>query len=150
MKTELEAMKVAGVDLEEARKAWDFLDGLREPGPEGRKRRLDCLRALAELARENAAARSIVGELLDAVAGKLPGEADTFRAYYLDGEKRPSPRQLARRLFVDPATVLRHNKQILTAMLAPAFGVYGCFQTDQERERLSKHRVKPEITHEKE
>ena len=150
MKTELEAMKAAGVDLEEAQKAWTFLNSLREPGPEGRKSRLDCLRALAELARENAAARSIVRELLDAVLGKLPREADVFRAYYLDGEKRPSPRQLARRLFVDPATVYRQNKRILTAMLTPAFGVYGCFQTDRERERLSKHRVKPGTTHEKE
>ncbi len=134
MKTELEAMKAAGVDMEEAGKAWAFLNSLWEPGPEGRKRRLDCLRALAELARENAAAGSIVGKLLDAVAGKLPDEANTFRAYYLDGERRPNTRQLARRLFVDPTTVHRHNKHILTAMLAPAFGVYGYFQTERERE----------------
>lgn len=133
MKPELEAMKAAGVDIEAVRRGWAFMNSLQETGPEGRRNRLIFLRALAELARKNPAARSIVEALLESVAGELPGEAETFRACYLEGEKQPTPRQAARRLCMDPSTVNRHNKRIFTAMLAPAFGVYGFFRTDLER-----------------
>lgn len=134
MKTELEAMEAAGLDMEAVRRGWAFMNSLQETGPEGRKNRLLFLRALAELARKNTAARSIVERLLDLVGGKLPEEAATFRAYYLEGEKQPSARQIARERFIDPATVYRHNRVILSAMLAPVFGVNGYFQTDSERE----------------
>lgn len=119
---DIDRARAAGLDLEAMERAAGFFVGLREPGPEGEAWRLSCLRALADLARENAAARSIVGELLDAVAGKLPGEAETFRAYYLDGDTKPSARQIARRLYMDRATVFNHTRRIFAAMLPLAFG----------------------------
>lgn len=119
---DIDRARAAGLDLEAMERAAGFFVGLRDPGPEGEAWRLSCLRVLADLARENAAARSIVGELLDGVAGKLPGEADTFRAYYLDGDTKPSARQLARRLYMDRATVFSHTRRIFTAMLPLAFG----------------------------
>lgn len=119
--TELEAMEAAGLDLEAVKRAAGFFSGLRDPGPEGRENRLLCLRALAELARENAAARLIVTELLDAIAGKLPAEAATFRGYYLDGDTKPSAHQLARVLYMDRATVFNHTRRIFAAMLPAAF-----------------------------
>ena len=134
MKTELEAMEAAGLDMEAVRRGWVLMNSLQEIGPEARKNRLLFLRALAELARKNAAARSTVTGLLDVVGGKLPEEAATFRAYYLEGDTKPSARQIARRLCMDITTVHRHNRRILSAMLAPVFGVYGYFQTDSERE----------------
>lgn len=119
---DIDRARAAGLDLEAMEQAAGFFVGLREPGPEGEAWRLSCLRALADLARENAAARSIVGELLDAVAGELPGEADTFRAHYLDGDTKPSARQISRCLYMDRATVFNHTRRIFAAMLPLAFG----------------------------
>ena len=134
MKTELEMMEAAGLDMEAVRRRWAFMNSLQGIGPEGRKNRLLFLRALVELARKNAVARPIVERLLDLVGGKLPEEAATFRDYYLDGEKQPSARQIARRRFVDTRTIYRHNRVILSAMLVPVFGVNGYFRMDSEQE----------------
>ena len=86
--------------------------------------------ALAELSRENSAARSIVEKLLDAVNIKHSEEAIAFRAYYLDGKKKPTARQISRRLYIDVRTVYKYNRRILIAMLPVAFGVYGLFYPD--------------------
>ena len=135
MKIGLEALEAAGLDMEEVRRGWALMNSLRETGPEGRKNRLLLLRTLAGLARKNAAAHSTVAALLDVVGGELPEEAATFRACYLEGDTKPNARQISRSLHVVPETVHRHNRRILSSMLAPAFGVYGHFQTDRERER---------------
>lgn len=138
MKMDIDGMTAAGLDLEAVQNAMGFYADLREPGQVGQESRLLYLRAIADLARENAAARSIVGELLDAVAGKLPGEAETFRAYYLEGEAKPSARQVAQRLYMDRATVFSHTRRIFTAMLPVAFG-----PEFEEKPKLPKERAKP-------
>lgn len=117
------------------REAVELLRGLIPAGPEAIGRRVAVLRGIARQARENAAARRVIVRLLDIVAPRLPDEAVTFRAYYLDGQ-RQSARQTGRALYMDKRTVRRHTRRILEAMLAPAFGVYGVFLTDQEREEL--------------
>lgn len=122
MRLDINEARAAGLDIEAIQKAEDFFAGLREPGPDGEACRLFCLRALADLSRENTAARSIIGELLDAVTGELPGEAETFRAYYLEGNTKPSARQIARRLYMDRATVFNHTRRIFAAMPPFAFG----------------------------
>lgn len=137
-KTVIEEMEAAGMNVEEVRRVWAFLSGLQGIGPEGRENRIACLRALAEIARENATARSAVTRWLDEVEYKLPEEAITFRLYYLEGDARPSIKQLARCLYISTSTVNRHNKRILEAMLPLVFGIDGIFQTDEERENAQK------------
>lgn len=134
MRPELEAMEAAGLDMEEVRRGWAFMNSLQEITSEGRENRIAFVRALAELARENAAAHSIVERLLDRIGGNLQEEKATFRAYYLEGDKKPNARQIARRLCMDPATVYRHIRRILSEMLPLLFGIYGVSQTGEERE----------------
>ena len=111
-----------------------YLNGLERLKPEQEARRIAALRNLAERARENAAARGAVERLLTFAAQRHPEEVQTFRACYLDGEKRDSARQIGRRLCMDLCTVHRHNRRILGAMLPAAFGVCGVFQSGSERE----------------
>ena len=111
-----------------------YLNGLERLEPEQEARRVAALRDLAERARGNAAARGVVEQLLTFAAQRHPEEAQTFRACYLDGAKRPSARQIGRRLCMDSCTVHRHNRRILGAMLPAAFGVYGVFQSGSEQE----------------
>lgn len=125
--------KVAGA--ERGRVIAEYLEGLEELTPAQMGERVAALRMLANRARENAAARAIIERLLTFCVRSLPDEAETFRFYYLDGDKRPSDRQAARRLCLDKRSVHRHNRRILEAMTPAAFGVYGVFQTDSERER---------------
>lgn len=124
-------------DFEEAHEALEALSAIWEEGEEGQRNRIAFLRALAELARENAAARLIVEKLLNLVGGKRPEEAAVFQAYYLEGEKKPTARQIARRLCMDVRTVRRYNRRILIAMLPVAFGVYGLFYPDSKPERAA-------------
>ncbi len=101
MKVEPDEVLETKSDVEEVREALDTLSTIWEAGEEGQKNRIAFLRALADLARENAAARTIVTGLLDVVGGKRQEEAAVFRAYYLKGEKKPSARQIARCLCMD-------------------------------------------------
>lgn len=123
-------------DFEEVHEALETLGAIWEAGEEGQKNRIAFLRALAELTRENAAARSIMEKLLDAVSGKRPEEVAVFRAYYLEGKKKPTARQIARCLCMDVRTVHRYNRRILIAMLPVAFGVEGLFYPDSDLERI--------------
>lgn len=131
-----EAQK-AKSNFEEAHEALEALGAIWEKGEEGQRNRIAFLRALAELARGNAAARSIVEKLLNLVGDKRPEEAAVFRAYYLEGEKKPTARQIARRLCMDVRTVHRYNRHILIAMLPVAFGVYGLFYPDSNQRRAA-------------
>lgn len=112
-----------------------YLDGLEELTPGQKAQRVELLRAIAGRARENAATHDFIERLLTVCEKKLPDESETFRAVYLDGNTRPSARQVGRRLCFDVSSVHRHNRHVLEAMLPAAFGVYGVFQTDSERER---------------
>ena len=113
----------------------EYLEELEELTPGQKAQRVKLLRAIAGKARENAAARDFIERLLTVCVKKLHDEPKTFRAAYLDGDARPSARQLSRRLCLDIRSVHRHNRRVLEAMLPPAFGVYGVFQTDSEREQ---------------
>lgn len=120
--------------------AVELLRGLIPAGPEAIGLRVAILRGIAKQAREKAAARRVIIRLLDTVSTDFPDEAATFRAHYLDGQKQ-STRQAGRALCMDKRTVQRHTHRILEAMLAPAFGIYGVFLTDQEREELETQEV---------
>lgn len=113
----------------------EYLEGLEELTPGQKAQRVELLRAIAGRARENAAAHDFIERLLAVCVKKLPDESETFRAVYLDGNTRPSARQVCRRLCFDIRTIHRHNRHVLEAMLPAAFGVYGVFQTDSEGER---------------
>lgn len=115
----------------------EYLEELEELTPGQKAQRVKLLRAIAGKARENAAARDFIERLLTVCVKKLHDEPKTFRAVYLDGDTRPSARQVGRRLCFDVRSVHRHNRRVLEAMLLPAFGVYGVFQTDSEREQGS-------------
>lgn len=118
----------------EIQEAIDFTRKLTKADPAATLRRVEILRAVARAARGNTAARAYIERLLEAPAKHFPEHAATFRATYLDGETRPSPRQLARRFHIDLSTVTKRNRHIFEAMLPAAFGVYGVFFTDGELE----------------
>ena len=122
------------------REAVELLRSLVPAGPEAIGRRVAILRGIARQARENEAARRVIVWLLDIVSSGLPAEAATFRAYYLDGQ-RQSTKQTGRAPCMDKRTVQRHTRRILEAMLVPAFGVYGIFLTEREREELEAVKV---------
>lgn len=113
----------------------EYLEELEELTPGQKAQRVKLLRAIAGKARENAAARDFIERLLTVCVRYRPYEVETFRAVYLDGDARPSAGAVGRRLCLDRRSVHRHNRHILEAMLPAAFGVYGVFQTDSERER---------------
>lgn len=113
--------------------AVELLRGLIPAGPEAIGHRVAVLRGIVKQAREKAAARRVIVRLLEIVSPDFPDEAATFREYYLEGQKQ-STRQAGRTLYMDKRTLQRHTRRILEAMLAPAFGIYGIFLTDQERE----------------
>ena len=62
----------------------------------------------------------------------MPQEAATFRAFYLDGETKPTARQVGRSLCMDKTSVFRHNRRVLKAMLPAVFGLDGLFQSAEE------------------
>lgn len=132
-------------DFEKVHEALETLSTIWEAGEEGQRSRIEFLRAISELARENGAARSIAEKLLDAVGGKRPEEAAVFRAYYLKGKKKPTARQIARRLCMDVRTVYRYNRRILIAMLPVAFGVEGLFYPDSDLERVKPVRKRCDL-----
>lgn len=130
MTFDTETARAAGIDPEELKAAAAFISGMMEIGEEAREKRVAFIRALADMARENKTARAKIKRLLQPIERKYPQEAATFRAYYLEGEKHQSARQIARVLCMDTCTVYRHNRRVLEAMLAPMFGVYGYFPSD--------------------
>ena len=122
--------KTPQADLE----ALELIRNLEPAGKEAIGRRVAVLRGIAGQARENETARRTFAKLLGIVENALPEEAASFRAYYLDGEKR-SARSVSRSLCLDVTTLHRHNRRIFEAMLAYFFGIYGVFLTDQECEK---------------
>ena len=130
MRIEPQEMQDVKSNFEKVCKDLEALGTIWETGEKGQNYRIAFLRALAELSRENSAARSIVEKLLDTVNIKHSEEAIAFRAYYLDGKKKPTARQISHRLYIDVRTVYKYNRRILIAMLPVAFGVYGLFYPD--------------------
>lgn len=114
---------------EELERAVAFLRELQEISPEGKRARIAAIRALSELAREHPAARSYLEKLLEHVKKQLPEECQTYRALFLEGETKPSTRQIARRLHMDVVSVNRHARRVCGAMLPLVFGIGGVFRT---------------------
>lgn len=127
MEFDVRSIQEAGFNPERVRSAVKVLVGLREVDPEARENRIAFLRALAELARENNIARICIERLLQRVERRLPDEAVTFRACYLEEGGRKTAKEVGRRLFIDYRTVYSHNRRVLMAMLPAAFGVDGVF-----------------------
>lgn len=92
-------------DLKQMGETWQLLDRLEEIGPARRRELVVMVRALAETARGNRVAREYLERHLVAVSRSLPSEAETFRAYYLNGCRSESARQIGRRLHIDTSTV---------------------------------------------
>ena len=115
-------------ELKQMVEAQHLLDSMEEIGPERRRELVAIVRVLAELARENRAAREYLDRRLVGVAHSLPSEVETFRACYLDGDQRESARKIGRRRHMDICTVHRHNRRVMEALLAHVFGIYGVFQ----------------------
>ena len=111
--------------------AWirGFFSGVTELTTEEKTRRVALVRSVAERARDNAEARSTVERWLEQVEPDMPQEAATFRAFYLDGETKPTARQVGRSLCMDKTSVFRHNRRVLKAMLPAVFGLDGLFQS---------------------
>ena len=120
-------------ELKQMVEAQHLLDSMEEIGPERRRELVAIVRVLAELARENRAAREYLDRRLVGVAHSLPSEVETFRACYLDGDQRESARKIGRRLHMDICTVHRHNRRVMEALLAHVFGIYGVFQDRASR-----------------
>ena len=114
-------------ELKQMVEAQHLLDSMEEIGPERRRELVAIVRVLAELARENRAAREYLDRRLVGVAHSLPSEVETFRACYLDGDQRESARKIGRR-HMDICTVHRHNRRVMEALLVHVFGIYGVFQ----------------------
>lgn len=115
-------------DLKQMGETWQLLDRLEEIGPARRRELVVMVRALAETARGNRVAREYLERHLVAVSRSLPSEAETFRAYYLNGCRSESARQIGRRLHIDTSTVHRHNRRVMEELLVYVFGIYGVFQ----------------------
>ena len=115
-------------ELKQMVEAQHLLDSMEEIGPERRRELVAIVRALAELSRENSVAREYLERRLVGVAHSLPSEVETFRAYYLNGCRPESARQIGRRLHIDTSTVHRHNRRVMEELLVYVFGIYGVFQ----------------------
>ena len=120
-------------ELKQMVESQHLLDSMEEIGPERRRELVAIVRVLAELARENRAAREYLDRRLVGVAHSLPSEVETFRACYLDGGQQESARQIGRRLHMDTCTVHRHNRRVMEALLVYVFGIYGVFQDKASR-----------------
>ena len=117
------------IELETSRK-WlqSFFATVKELSPEAKRQRIGIIRRIAENARSNSTAAKSIKYLFANVALDLPEESKTFRAYYLEGDIKPSARSIGRNIHIDKATVHRHNHRVLEAMLPVMFGIDGVFE----------------------
>lgn len=132
---DIETTRGTEIEPEDIREAVSFFRDMEKKDGSGKPAQMAFLRALAELARENRAARSVVERLLNTIRGQVPDEETaTFKAYYLDGEKKLSARTIGRQFYVDISTVHRRNRKVLESMLVPFFGIDGIEMEKQEGE----------------
>lgn len=95
---------------------------------EVRENQLRVVRSLAERARQNAAVRRELAQMLERVSDQ--SAAEVFRAYYLEGQ---SARALANRFFVDKRTVFKQLLRVCDQLRIMLFGVDALFDlTDQQ------------------
>lgn len=90
--------------------------------PEARENQLRVVRSLAERARQNAAVRRELAQMLERVSDQ--SAAEVFRAYYLEGQ---SARALARRFFVDKRTVFKQLLGVCDQLRITLFGIDALF-----------------------
>lgn len=90
--------------------------------PEAREDQLRAVRTLAKRARQNAAVRRELIEMLERVSDQ--DAAEVFRAYYLEGQ---SARVLASRLFVGKRTVFKQLLRVCDQLRIMLFGIDALF-----------------------
>lgn len=131
---------------EEISAAIAYLATMQNPGDEGRAARTSLVRVLSELARKNAQAREIIEIALDklerlpqkgrkAGAPQLERHIPRFRAYYLEGARRPTTKQLAARFGVF-STKITASLRIVCESLVP----FICqFDTNKQEQPAGGH-----------
>ena len=103
-----------------------ILQELERRGQEGKAGYIAFIRSIAGKARQSAAAYRLISAALERAS--VPQDcAEVFKAYYLEGDRRPTPRELMRRFYITPRTVQRQNLKTLEALLIPLFGIDGLF-----------------------
>lgn len=111
---------------EGTRKARAILQGLEQRGKVGKAGYIALIRSIAGRARKDEKARRLIRAALE--RAHIPQDcAEVFSAYYLEGDRRPPPREFMRRFYITPRTAYRRNIKVLEAMLVPLFGVDGLF-----------------------
>ena len=118
--------------MDQVREAAEYLRKLTLADEQSKKRRMEYIRALAYMARENPKARHVIESKLVFVERFLPYESKTFRSFFLDGSKRKSGRKVSKELCMDPTTVFNHIKKVLECMLVVMFGSDAIFTISGE------------------
>lgn len=113
---------------ERTRKARDILQGLEQRGEAGKVGYIALIRSIAGKARQDENARRLIAAALERARRYIPQDcAEVFSLYYLEGDRRPAPREFMRRFYITPRTAYRRNGKVLEAMLVPLFGIDGLF-----------------------
>ena len=115
---------------------------LEQRGQAGKAGYIAAIRSIAGKTRQDGKAHRLLSAALE--RANIPQEcAEVFKAYYLEGDGRPTPRELMRRFYINPRTVYRQNRKALEALLIPLFGVDGLFLEPLEQEPTSAGNVTP-------
>lgn len=113
-------------EAERTQEAKDILQGLEQRGEAGKAGYIAAIRSIAGKARQDEKARRLIAEALE--RAHIPEDcAEVFSLYYLEGDRRPPPREFMRRFFINTRTIHRRNDKVFEAMLVPLFGIDGLF-----------------------
>lgn len=112
-------------------RAFSFLLEMKQPGREGATARFNSVRALAELARKNEIARMMIENGIahieqlpqkgcKAGARQMWRHIPIFKAYYLEGDRRPSIHAVAIRFYVNDSKITKSLRAVI-GELVPYF-----------------------------
>lgn len=82
----------------------------------------------AECARYDTEVREILTRKLDMSVKcypELERSANIFRAVYLDGDTKPTRREIGERFYIDKSGISRHTKKVLRILVVMLFAVAG-------------------------
>lgn len=99
---------------------------------------VEALRRFSNTAREDARAREMLEDALQKAAQlsqKVEAAAPFYRAMYLEGDSRPSAKEIGRRFYVDKRSVFRYVNTVLEALAVLFFGVVGVDWLEMSVER---------------
>lgn len=89
---------------------------------------LQLTRKAADCARKDIEVRETLTRKLDMSVKcypKLEKSANIFRAIYIDGDTRPTYKEIGERFFIDKRTVSRHTDKVFRILVVMLFGVAG-------------------------